>query len=111
MTKPVSEKLPYIDRLLVLWPFTAVATGAVLLWGFGLPPGGAIAYGLLAGGAVALTWAFATVPFNRLADGLKTYEIAASPAPREYHLDSIRIHGAAYGHMTRTQIWIAAIPK
>lgn len=111
MATSATAKLSSIDRLLVLWPFTAVATGAVLLWGFGLPTGGAIAYGLLAGGAVALTWAFATVPFNRLADGLKTYEIAASPAPREYHLDSIRIYGETYGHLTRTQIWIAAIPK
>ena len=63
-----------IDRLLLLWPITAVATGALLLSLFGLAIGAAITFGLLAGCVVALAWTFITVPYARLRDGLKTYE-------------------------------------
>ncbi len=78
-TRPLQAKRvrhgDVIDRLLLLWPMVAVATGAVLLWLFGLAVGAAVTFGLLAGCAVALAWTFATVPYARLRDGLKTYEV------------------------------------
>ena len=67
-----------VDRLLLLWPVVAVATSAALLWLFGLAVGAAIAFGLLAGCAVALAWTFLTLPFARLRDGLTTYMVEAS---------------------------------
>jgi len=88
-TKPLQAKRIWhsdvIDRLLLVWPVLAVATGAILLWLFGFAPGAAITFGLLAGCVVAVAWTFATVPYARLSDGLKTYEIdsTGTPTPRD----------------------------
>ena len=74
-----------IDRLLLLWPVTAIAVGTLLLSLFGLALGAAITFGLLAGCAIAMAWTFITLPYARLRDGLKTYDVATvnKQRPRE----------------------------
>lgn len=92
-TKPLQAKRVWhadvIDRLLLLWPVTAIVTG-MLLSVFGLALGAAITFGLLAGCAIALVWTFVTVPYARLRDGLTTYKIARTdgPLPRGARYDA-----------------------
>ena len=89
LTRPLQAKRVWhsdaIDRLLLRWPIVALATGATLLWLFGLAVGAAVTFGLLAGCMVAFAWTFVTLPYARLRDGLKTYEVARTGtyAPRQ----------------------------
>jgi len=106
--EPMMANLPHrgvIDRLLLLWPTAAVATGAILLWIFGMAPNAAITFGLLAGCIVAVIWVMATAPTERLSDGLRAYDAVETP-PRD---ETAR--PAGYLSSNELLYWIAAYYK